>query len=489
MIFQPAHKILEEIQKRTLSPVEIVQATLEWTQKLEGKLHSFLTLDPERALLKAREVERQLKKGGEIGPLAGIPVALKDNICMRGMRTTCGSRILENFFPPYDATVVEKLEQAGAIIIGKTNCDEFAMGSSTENSAFFKTRNPWDLERVPGGSSGGSATSVAAYQTFLALGSDTGGSVRQPASFCGIYGMKPTYGRVSRYGLVAFASSLDQIGTFARNVQDLALVTEVISGHDARDSTSLPEPVPSYSKELGSPVENLRIGVPQNLLKEGLAPEVKEAFEEALKVFERFGFSIEEISLPYASYGIPTYYLIAPAEASANLARYDGIRFGLRAKGEEDLISLYKKTRGEGFGAEVKRRIMLGTFALSLGYRDAFYVKAQKVRTLISQDFQEAFKKANLIALPTSPTLPFKLGEKVQDPLSMYMSDLYTIPISLAGLPAISIPIAFKKGLPVGMQIVGPALSESLIFKVSYLFERESGLSNLKPPIVEELSA
>ncbi|MGB9553310.1 MAG: Asp-tRNA(Asn)/Glu-tRNA(Gln) amidotransferase subunit GatA, partial [bacterium] len=465
MIFQPAYKILKEIREGALSPVEIVQATLEWAQKLEGKLRSFLTLDPEGALLKAQKLERQLKKGEEIGPLAGIPVALKDNICMRGMRTTCGSRILENFLPPYDATVVEKLEQAGAIIIGKTNCDEFAMGSSTENSAFFQTRNPWDLERVPGGSSGGSATSVAAYQSFLALGSDTGGSVRQPASFCGIYGMKPTYGRVSRYGLVAFASSLDQIGSFARNVQDLALLTEAISGHDARDSTSLPEPVPSYSKELDSPVENLRIGVPQNLLQEGLVPEVREAFEEALKVFERSGFSIEEISLPYASYGIPTYYLIAPAEASANLARYDGIRFGFRARGEEDLISLYKKTRGEGFGAEVKRRIMLGTFALSLGYRDAFYVKAQKVRTLISQDFQEAFKKVDLITLPTSPTLPFKLGEKVQDPLSMYMSDLYTIPISLAGLPAISIPIALKKGLPVGMQIVGPALSESLIFK------------------------
>jgi aspartyl-tRNA(Asn)/glutamyl-tRNA(Gln) amidotransferase subunit A len=363
------------------------------------------------------------------------------------------------------------------------------MGSSTENSAFFKTRNPWDLERVPGGSSGGSASSVAAYQAYLALGSDTGGSVRQPASFCGIFGMKPTYGRVSRYGLVAFASSLDQIGTFARNVPDLALLTEVISGHDPRDSTSLPEPVPSYSKDLDSPVGNLRIGVPRDLLQEGLTPEVKEAFEEALKIFEGAGFAIEEVSLPHASYGIPTYYLIAPAEASANLARYDGIRFGLRAKGEENLVSLYKKTRGEGFGAEVKRRIMLGTFALSLGYRDAFYVKAQKVRTLISQDFQEAFRKVDLIALPTSPTLPFKLGEKVQDPLSMYMSDLYTIPISLAGLPAISIPIALKNGLPVGMQIVGPALSESLIFKASYLFERESGLSNLKPPIVEELSA
>jgi len=489
LIFQPAHKILREIRERNLSPVEVVQATLEWAQKLEGKLRSFLVLDPEGALAKALMLEEKLKKGEEVGPLAGIPVAVKDNICTRRMTTTCGSRILENFLPPYDATVVEKLERAGAIIIGKTNCDEFAMGSSTENSAFFKTANPWDIERVPGGSSGGSATSVASYQVFLALGSDTGGSVRQPASFCGIFGMKPTYGRVSRYGLVAFASSLDQIGTFARNVPDLALLTEVISGHDPRDSTSLPEPVPSYSKELDSPAGTLRIGVPRDLLQEGLTPEVKEAFEDALKIFERAGFAIEEISLPHASYGIPTYYLIAPAEASANLARYDGIRFGLRAKGEENLISLYKKTRGEGFGAEVKRRIMLGTFALSLGYRDAFYVKAQKVRTLISQDFQKAFRKVGLIALPTSPTLPFKLGEKVQDPLSMYMSDLYTIPISLAGLPAISIPIALKNGLPVGMQIVGPALSESLIFKASYLFERESGLSNLKPPIVEELSA
>lgn len=485
MIFKPAHEILRGIREGKFSPVEVVQEALKWSQKVERIIHSFITFDPERALLKARKLEEKISRREEIGPLAGIPVAVKDNICTRRIQTTCGSKILKGFIPPYDATVVEKLEKAGAIIMGKTNCDEFAMGSSTENSAFFKTSNPWDPERVPGGSSGGSATSVSSYQVFLSLGSDTGGSVRQPASFCGIFGMKPTYGRVSRYGLVAFASSLDQIGTFARNTKDLALLTRVISGFDPRDSTSLPEEVPNYFEELKEAPPNLRIGIPWDLLQEGISPEVKESFEEALKIFERLGFPILEVSLPHASYGIPTYYLIAPAEASANLARYDGIRFGLREKGEGDLLSLYKWTRTEGFGAEVKRRIMLGTFALSLGYREAFYVKAQKVRTLIRRDFEQAFKEVDLIALPTSPTLPFKLGEKVKDPLEMYMSDLYTIPISLAGLPAISIPVGLKNGLPVGMQIVGPPLSESLIFKASHIFERESGFADLKPPILE----
>jgi aspartyl-tRNA(Asn)/glutamyl-tRNA(Gln) amidotransferase subunit A len=487
LIFHPAHEISQKIKKGKLSPREVVEESIRWAQKLEEKIHSFITLDPEKALERAKKIEEKISRGEETGPLAGIPVAVKDNICTRGIETTCGSKILKGFIPPYNATVVEKLEKAGAIIIGKTNCDEFAMGSSTENSAFFKTFNPWDLERVPGGSSGGSATSVASYQVFLSLGSDTGGSVRQPASFCGIYGLKPTYGRVSRFGLVAFASSLDQIGTFARNVKDLALITEAISGHDPRDSTSLPEEVPPYFDELQDSPRALRIGVPWGLLQEGISAEVKEAFEDALKIFERLGFPILEVSLPHASYGIPTYYLIAPAEASANLARYDGIRFGLREIGEGDLISLYKKTRGEGFGAEVKRRIMLGTFALSLGYREAFYLKAQKVRTLIRKDFEEAFNKVGLIALPTSPTLPFKLGEKVMDPLQMYMSDLYTIPISLAGLPAISIPVGLKNGLPVGMQIVGPPLSESLILKASHVFEMESGLSDLRPPILEEI--
>jgi len=489
LIFRPAFEILREIRERKISSSELVRATLGWAHSVEEKLHAFLTLEDEGALRRAEEIDRRLSKGEEMGPLAGLPVAVKDNICTKGVRTTCGSRILENFLPPYNATVVEKLEKAGAVIIGKTNCDEFAMGSSTENSAFLKTANPWDLRRVPGGSSGGSAASVSAYQAYLSLGSDTGGSVRQPASFCGLFGIKPTYGRVSRYGLVAFASSLDQIGAFARNVRDLALITEVISGHDPKDSTSLPEPVPFYSRELEVPPDRLRVGVPWDLLQEGLGSEVKEAFYKALKLLESSGFSIEEVSLPHASYGLPTYYLIAPAEASANLARYDGIRFGLRAGDKKDLVSLYKETRGQGFGAEVKRRIMLGTFALSLGYRDAFYVKAQKVRTLIREDFERALRKVDLIALPTAPTLPFQMGEKVQDPLSMYMSDLYTIPISLAGLPAISVPIALEKGLPVGMQIVGPVLSESLIFRVSYLFEQKSGMHDLKPPILEDYCA
>jgi aspartyl-tRNA(Asn)/glutamyl-tRNA(Gln) amidotransferase subunit A len=433
-------------------------------------------------------LDQRRAKGEMLGPLFGLPVAVKDNLATSGLRTTCGSRILENFVPPYSATVIERLEQAGAVLLGKTNCDEFAMGSSTENSAFFPTRNPWDLERVPGGSSGGSATAVASRQVFLSLGTDTGGSVRQPASFCGLCGFKPTYGRVSRYGLIAFASSLDQVGAFARNVRDCALLLEVIAGYDPLDSTSLREPVPPYLRELKNDPGSLRIGFASDWLAMGLSPEVESAFHRALDTLRGLGFTISPISLPHSHYALPTYYLIAPAEASANLARFDGIRYGLRVPGE-NLKDLYQATRGQGFGAEVKRRIMLGTYALSAGYRDAFYLKAQQVRTLIRRDFERAFGAVDLIAVPTTPSTAFRLGEKVNDPLAMYMADLFTIPVSLAGIPSLSLPMGIEGGLPMGLQLVGPALAESRILQVAWRFQQATGFHDLVPPLAEALRA
>ncbi|MCX5971409.1 MAG: Asp-tRNA(Asn)/Glu-tRNA(Gln) amidotransferase subunit GatA [Coprothermobacterota bacterium] len=493
LLMQPAHRVLPLLRAGEISSVELVRAALDWIAEADPDLGAFLYVAEARAMARAISIDKARHQGEEVGPLAGLPVALKDNMCQRDTPTTCGSRILEGFRSPYDATVVRKLEEAGAVILGKCNMDEFAMGSSTENSAFQQTRNPWDLERVPGGSSGGSAAAVTAGEVYLSLGSDTGGSIRQPASFCGLPGMKPTYGRVSRYGLVAFASSLDQIGAFARNIPDLALAMQTISGHDSLDSTSLPEAVPDYLGALQREPGALRVGVAKDQLAlEGLSPSVRQIFEEAIAKLAGLGFLLEEVTLPHASYGLPTYYLIAPAECSANLARFDGIRYGLREEGR-DLFDQYCRTRRQGFGAEVRRRIMVGTYALSAGYREAFYLKAQKVRTLIRQDFTEAFKRVDLIALPTTPTVAFRFGERTEDPLSMYMADLFTIPISLAGLPALSLPIDWippEEGegppMPVGMQLVGPAMAETRVLQAAYCYEKSSGLHDLIPSFVND---
>ena len=406
--------------------------------------------------------------------LEGIPISIKDNICTKGIPTTCASKILENFIPPYDATVIERLKNAGAIIIGKTNMDEFAFGSSTENSAFGPTKNPYDYLRVPGGSSGGSAASVGADLCFASLGSDTGGSIRQPACFCGVVGMKPTYGRVSRYGLIAFASSLDQIGPITKNVKDNALLLKIISGRDIFDSTSIDIKVPDYLKFLEGDLKDMKIGIPKEYFVEGIDKEIKNKIFEILKIMENLGANIEEISLPHTSYGIATYYIIATAEASSNLARFDGVKYGYRSKNYKNLIEMYMKTRGEGFGNEVKRRIILGTYVLSRGYYEAYYLKAQKVRTLIKNDFEEAFKKVDIIITPTTPELPFKLGEKKDDPLKMYLSDIFTVNVNLSGLCALNLPVGFSSSnLPIGIQIIGSYFKEEIILKVAKKIEDE----------------
>ena len=452
--------------------------------KVENSIKAFLVLNREEALRQAKEIDIKVKNGEEIPPLAGVAVAIKDIIATRGTETTCGSKILKGFIPPYNATVINRLREAGAITIGKTNMDEFAMGSSTENSAFFSTRNPWDLERVPGGSSGGSASAVVADETHIALGTDTGGSIRQPASFCGIVGLKPTYGRVSRYGLIAFASSFDQIGTLTKDVEDTALVMNIISGQDHKDSTSANLKVPDYLKSCREGVKGLKIGVPKEYFVKGLDPEVKLAIDNAVKLFEKLGAKIEKVSLPHTEYALPAYYLIATAEASSNLARYDGVQYGYRAEEYKDLSSMYQKTRSEGFGNEVKRRIMLGTYALSSGYYDAYYLKAQKVRTLIKEDFDKAFSKYDILITPTSPTPAFKLNEKISDPLTMYLSDIYTIPINLAGIPAISLNCGYSKSnLPIGLQIIGKHFSEETILRAAFNFEQNNDVEKKKPSI------
>jgi aspartyl-tRNA(Asn)/glutamyl-tRNA(Gln) amidotransferase subunit A len=422
-----AHKVVNLIKKKKITAYEVTQDIFNQIDKVDNLIKAFLVINREEALRQAKEIDAKVKNGEELPPLAGVAVAVKDIIATRGTETTCGSKILKGFIPPYNATVINRLKEAGAIIIGKTNMDEFAMGSSTENSAFGPTHNPWDLERVPGGSSGGSTAAVAADETFIALGTDTGGSVRQPASLCGMVGLKPTYGRVSRYGLVAYASSLDQIGPITKDVTDCALIMKVISGHDNMDSTSVNLKVPDYIKSCQAGIKDLKIGVPKEYFIEGIDREVKDALEKALKIFEKLGASIEEVSLPHTEYSLPTYYLIATAEASSNLARYDGIQYGYRTENYEDLSSLYRRTRSEGFGSEVKRRIMLGTYALSSGYYDAYYLKAQKVRTLIKEDFDKAFSKYDILITPTSPTPAFKLNEKISDPLTMYLSDIYRL--------------------------------------------------------------
>ena len=477
-----AHKAINLIKKKKATAYEIMQDIFNQIDKVDNLIKAFLVVEREEALKKAQEIDKKVKNGEKIPPLAGVAVAVKDIIATQGTETTCGSKILKGFIPSYDATVINRLKDAGAIIIGKTNMDEFAMGSSTENSAFGPTHNPWDLERVPGGSSGGSSAAVAADETFVALGTDTGGSVRQPASLCGMVGLKPTYGRVSRYGLVAYASSLDQIGPITKDVTDCALIMKVISGYDKMDSTSVNLGVPDYLKSCQAGIKGLKIGVPKEYFIEGIDREVKDALDKALKMFEKLGARIEEVSLPHTEYSLPTYYLIATAEASSNLARYDGVQYGYRTEDYEDLSSMYQKTRSEGFGSEVKRRIMLGTYALSSGYYDAYYLKAQKVRTLIKEDFDKAFSKYDILITPTSPTPAFKLNEKVSDPLTMYLSDIYTIPINLAGIPAISLNCGYSKNnLPIGLQIIGKHFSEETILRAAFNFEQNCEVEKKKP--------
>jgi len=479
------HEALDLLQRREISATELTQAILERIVAVDNDTKAYLTLTPEAACEEARTAD-ELRAAGTDGALLGIPLALKDNICQIGLPTTCGSRILESFVPPYDATVVTRLRDAGAVFLGKTNLDEFAMGSSTENSAFFTTRNPWDLTRVPGGSSGGSAAALSANETLGALGSDTGGSVRQPASLCGVVGLKPTYGRVSRYGLVAFASSLDQIGPMGKDVTDCALLLSVIAGHDPRDSTSLDTPVPDYTRALRPELDGLRVGVPREYFGAGTQPGVEMALRQAIQVLADLGAEIGETSLPHTEYALPVYYLLAPAEASANLARYDGVKYGYSAPDAPDVWEAYRRTRQHGFGAEVKRRIMLGTYALSAGYYDAYYLKAQKVRTLIKQDFYQAFQEFDVLVGPTAPTVAFKIGEKAQDPLQMYLSDVFTIPQNLAGICALSLPCGFADGLPVGLQISGPVLGEELVLRVAYAYEQATEWHSQKPIIKKE---
>jgi len=463
------------------SPTEVLRAVLKRAAAVESQLHAYLFLDREAALREA--VRWDALAGRPDAPaLAGVPVALKDNLCTRGWPTTAGSRILDGFRPPYDATVVTRLRQAGAIILGKTNCDEFAMGSSTENSAFGPTRNPWDLDRVPGGSSGGSAAAVAAGEAALALGSDTGGSIREPAAFCGVVGLKPTYGRVSRYGLIAFASSLDQIGPIARDVRDAALLLQVIAGRDPADSTSADVAVPPYTERLSGSIQGLRVGIVREFFAEGIEPAVAAAVRAALDVLRGLGATCEDVSLPHAPYALPAYYLIAPAEASSNLARYAGVQYGHRAAAG-DLYTLYARTRREGFGAEVKRRIMLGTYALSAGYYDAFYLRAQRVRTLVRKDFEDAFARFDVLVGPVTPTPAFRLGEKVDDPIQMYLSDIYTVPVNLAGVPGVSVPCGFVRGLPVGLQIIGRPFEEGVILNAAYAFEQATAFHTARPAI------
>jgi len=484
-----ACQLVEQIRDGRMTAVEAAEASLAAIEQLDGTVHAFLSVDLDGARRRAQEIDRRLAAGEDVGSLAGVPVAVKDNMCTAdGQATSCGSRILENWHAPYNAHVVERLLAEGAVIVGKTNLDEFAMGSSTENSAFGPTRNPWDPERVPGGSSGGSAAAVAARMVPIALGSDTGGSIRQPASLCGVVGMKPTYGRVSRYGLVAFASSLDQIGPFARNVRDAALLLRATAGHDARDSTSVRREVPDYLSRLDEPVENLRIGVPKEFFGEGLDPEVEADVRAALGACEARGATLVDITLPHSTdYAIATYYIVSPSEASSNLARYDGVHYGHRAAEHETMIDMYMRTRAEGFGDEVKRRIMLGTYALSAGYYDAYYKKALKVRRLIRQDFDRAFAEVDCIMGPTSPTPAFRIGERTDDPLAMYLSDVYTASCPLAAIAGISVPCGFTgSGLPVGLQILANVFDEERLLRIARMVELAADVPDRRPPVCEE---
>jgi len=466
-----------------LSPTDLVDQAFKMIQERDDRVGAYLTLDEEKARSTARRLDDQLIAGGDRGLLFGLPVGIKDNIVTEGLRTTCASQFLSNFNPVYDATVTKKLRHADSVILGKLNMDEFAMGGSNENSSFHPVRNPWNLEYVPGGSSGGSAASVAAGEAYFTLGSDTGGSIRQPASYCGVVGLKPTYGLVSRFGLVAFASSLDQIGPVTKNVEDSAYVLQAIAGYDSMDSTSANVDIPDYLSALTGDVKGLRIAVPKEYIGEGVDPAVKEKIMDALKVLEGLGAIWEEVSLPHTEYAVATYYLLASSEASSNLARFDGVRYGVRADNPSNLLDLYHESRSQGFGPEVKRRIMLGTYALSSGYYDAYYLKAQKVRTLIKRDFDQVFEKYDIIIGPTAPTTAFKLGSQVDNPLTMYLNDILTIPVSLAGVPAVSIPCGFVDGLPVGMQIIGKSFDESTVLRVAHAFEQHTDHHTKRPNV------
>ena len=480
------HKISELhelIHKRDLSVSDLVEESFKRIGEVEGKVQAFLTLDEENARAAAKALDDKAIQNAPTSKLYGLPIGIKDNIVTKGLRTTAASKILKNFDPIYDATVIQKLQQAETVTIGKLNMDEFAMGSSNENSGFKKTFNPWKLDRVPGGSSGGSAASVAAGEVLFSLGSDTGGSIRQPASFCGVVGMKPTYGLVSRFGLIAFASSLDQIGPITRSVEDNAFLLKAIAGHDEMDSTSANVDIPDYIASLTGDIKGLRIAVPKEYLGEGVNEEVRKSVMDALVILERLGATWQEVSLPHSKYALATYYLLSSSEASANLARFDGVRYGYRTPNAENLLNMYKMTREEGFGEEVKRRIMLGTFALSSGYYDAYYKKAQKVRTLIKQDFEKVFEQYDVIIGPTAPTPAFKLGENTRDPMTMYANDILTIPVNLAGVPAISVPCGFDKGLPLGLQIIGRHFDESTVYKVAHAFEQATDFHKQQPEL------
>ena len=478
---QELHKLLVS---KELSCTELTEEFLQHIDKNEQNIQAFLTLTEETALAKAAEIDKKIASKEEIGLLEGIPVALKDNICTEGIRTTCASRMLDNFVPPYDATVAQKLADAGTVLLGKLNMDEFGMGSTTESSAFHPTFNPWDYSRVPGGSSGGSAAAVAGREVAFALGTDTGGSIRQPAAFCGLVGLKPTYGTVSRYGVVAFASSLDQVGPITKTVRDNAIVLSSIAGHDPKDSTSASLIKEDYTQYLENNVKKLKIGIPKEFFGDGLSPDVHAVIDSALKTLEKLGAEIEECTMPHIEYAMPAYYTISPAEASSNLARFDGVNYGFRVEAD-DMVEMFKQTRAEGLGPEVKRRIMLGTYALSSGYYDAYYLKAQKVRTLVKKDFDQALAKYDVLISPTTPTIAYKAGEK-SDLLSMYLGDAYTIPINLAGLPAITIPAGFVAGMPVGMQIIAKHFAEGLLYRVAYTYEQNTAYHREIPAFLKE---
>jgi aspartyl-tRNA(Asn)/glutamyl-tRNA(Gln) amidotransferase subunit A len=485
MTDRSATALLPLLSSGALTSQDLTAQYLEVIRQRDARVQAFLNVDEEWALAQARAVDEKRRRGEPMGLLGGLPVALKDLLCTRGRTTTCASKILRDFKPPYDAHVVERLRQTDGVIIGKTNMDEFAMGSSTENSAFQATRNPWDLDRIPGGSSGGSAAAVAACEAPLAIGTDTGGSIRQPASLCGIVGLKPSYGRVSRFGLIAFASSLDQVGPMAHDVAGTALLLEAIAGHDRRDSTSVDRPVPAYARTVDEPVRPLRIGYAREYFGEGLDAEVEASVRAALDVYRDLGATVEEVSLPHSASGIAAYYVVATAEASSNLARYDGVHYGHRSTTHGDLINLYERSRGEGFGPEVKRRIMLGTYALSSGYKDAYYLKALKVRRLIRNDFDRAFERCDVLVGPTSPTAAFKIGEKSDDPLSMYLADIYTITCNLAGIAGISVPCGFTRGgLPIGLQILGAPFEEEKLLRVARMFERATTWHTRRPAMI-----
>jgi aspartyl-tRNA(Asn)/glutamyl-tRNA(Gln) amidotransferase subunit A len=473
---------LTKLKAKEISAVELTTAYLNRIAVYDPDLNTYLTITREMALQQAKQADDR-RAAGEDAPLLGVPVAVKDVLCTTGVETTAGSQILKGFKPPYTATSVQKMMDAGAVLLGKVNCDEFAMGSSTENSSYQVTRNPHDMERIPGGSSGGSAAVVAAHMAAVALGTDTGGSVRQPAAMCGVVGIKPSYGRVSRYGLIAFGSSLDTVGVLAHDVRDAAVLLGLIAGHDPLDSTSMPLPVPNYTAALTGDVRGLRIGVPKEYFIEGISPDVEKPVRAAIEHLRGLGAEVHEVSLPHTAYGLPVYYLVAPAEASANLARFDGVRYGPRL-GKGEMWDQYKATRGQGFGPEVKRRIMLGTYALSAGYYDAYYLKAQKARTLIKQDFEQAFTKVDVIAAPTSPRAAFKIGEKIDDPLQMYLEDVFTIPASLAGICGISVPCGSSdEGMPIGLQLLGPAFGEEKIFRAAHAYEQSTSWHTIQPTL------